>query len=290
MNKKVFKLALQIVKSSKRQLPDKPSYRQICDEVGIGDYRSGKIHLSSYELRILENFLDEIFGKSVIDLSLEFDNRMDASKTVPDEKWAKGDVFKSMINMSSLASSIPLVGNEEISTPVGTVVSVRKGHLDVERIKQLIILENGETLVYWEEVIDRIPSEYKEAVMIYKGHGDNQSIVMEVINSLGNSAKVAIFFDYDAAGIDMALKVAEVRPIDLIVPTSLSPEILKLSKLKEFHKQQPQLLRRLKDPHTPEVVREHLMKMKLERLAITQEHLVVHKAQLKVIENLEIKR
>lgn len=97
-------------------------------------------------------------------------------------------------------------------------------------------------MVYWEEVIDRIPSEYEEAVMIYKGHGDNQSVVMEVIGSISSSAKVAVFFDYDAAGFDMALKVAEVRPVDLIVPTSLSPEILKLSKLDEFYKQQPQLL------------------------------------------------
>ncbi|MDW1940073.1 hypothetical protein R7X16_24475 [Vibrio sp. 818] len=241
-------------------------------------------------MRKLETFLDEMFGKSVMDLSLEFHNRMDASKTVPNEKWARGDVFKSMINMSSLTSSIPLIGNEEVSTPVGTVVSVRKGHLDVERIKQLIILENGEALVYWEEVIDRIPSEYEEAVMIYKGHGDNQSVVMEVIGSISSSAKVAVFFDYDAAGFDMALKVAEVRPVDLIVPTSLSPEILKLSKLDEFYKQQPQLLRRLKDPRTPEVVREHLIKIESEYLAITQEHLVVHKAQLKVIENLEIKQ
>ncbi|EHU9520776.1 MULTISPECIES: DUF7281 domain-containing protein [Vibrio] len=290
MNKKVVKLAQQLVKLSKRQLPDKPSYRQICDEVGIGEFRRGKIHLTYCELRKLEHFLDDLLGTTVIDVSLDFDSRFDASLTLSQEKWAKGDVFKSMINMSSSTSYIPLVSGEDIKTSIGTVISVRKEFLDVKRINKLVVIENGEVLVYWEHVIKLLPLEYKDAVIVYRGHGDNQTAVREVIRGLSKETKVLVFYDYDAAGIDMALNLAEIRSIDLLVPKVLSPEVLNLTKSDEYHEQYPQLTKRLQDPETPIRVREHLSKIDAGRLAITQEHLIVHKATLEVIEVMEYQK
>jgi hypothetical protein len=165
---------------------------------------------------------------------------------------------------------------------------MRYEKLDISKITNLLIVENGELITNWDKVVPNLPNEYQNALILFKGYGENQKYLEIILKAIKSNINVGIFFDHDAAGIDMALKLSEYRSIDIVIPTHLPDSVLKKSKAEEFEKQFRQLSRRLDCQKTPLEVKSILESLKVRKLAITQEHLITHNAPLGLIKSVRL--
>lgn len=286
LDKGIVRAAQRLIRKSPKVVQESQVVREIVEELEIDDIRNNKIYFTSDNLARIEKYFDTALGKPLLTLNLDIDSRFNASKEFVNEKWAKGGVFEAMLCMAS-TRKIPVIGDDVYTSP-GTVFSMRYEKLDISKISKLLLIENGELITNWDRVISHLPIDYRDATLLFKGYGENQKYLEMMLKSIDSDVNVAVFFDYDAAGIDMALKLSEYRPIDLVIPLELTQEVLDKSKLDEFDEQFPQLIRRLDCPNTPLEIKAILNSLKDMKIAITQEHLITHNALLGVIKNVRV--
>lgn len=284
LDKKTIRAAQNLIKRSPSQVTESAVLRAIVQELELGEVRNKKILFTPSDLIEIENYFNKLLGQPILNVDLDVKTRLEASSTFIDEKWASGGVFEAMISMTG-GDKIPLNSGELEAQP-NVVYSVKPSIIDISKINKLIIIENGELLTNWELVIPLLPHEYQSAIAVFRGYGANQKYLNDLISEVRPNAMVGVFFDYDAAGIDMALRFAKNRVIDLIVPSKLSEDVTKKSKIEEFGNQFGQLTRRLNSVETPKEVKEVLTELRDKKLAITQEHLITHGVQMKIIKNV----
>jgi len=284
LDKKTIRAAQNLIRRSPSQISESAVLRAIVQELEIRIIRNKKIYFTPSNLIEIENYFNKVLGKSILDIDLDVETRLEASSFFSNEKWASGGVFEVMLSMTG-RGIIPGI-KDAIEAQPNIVYSMKLRDIDVTKISKLIIVENGELITNWELVIPSLPLEYQSAIAVFRGYGKNQKYLNELICKVRPDTKVGVFFDYDAAGIDMALKLAEHRVIDLIIPSILPEDVIAKSKLEEFGNQFEQLTRRLNSPDTPYEIREVLKNLENNKLAITQEHLITHGVPLKLIKNV----
>ncbi len=286
LDKNTVRAAQRLIQKSPKIVNESAVIREIVEELEIADIRNKKIYFTAENLAYIEKYFDKLLGKQLLAIDLDVDTRFGASGQLINEKWARGGVFEAML---SLAGNTPIpVFGDTIHTQPGTVFSMRYEKLDINKIVKLLIVENGEVITNWDKVIPQLPNEYQNALLLFKGYGENQKYLEIMLRELKPDIDVGIFFDHDAAGVDMALKLAEYRHIDIVIPTHLPASLLTKSKADEFEKQFPQLRKRVNCQKTPLQVKAILENIEHGKLAITQEHLITHNAPLGLIKGVRL--
>lgn len=285
LDKKTVRAAQRLIQKSPRVVNESAVLKTIVEELDIADIRNKKIYFTAENLAYIEKYFDNALEAPLLAIDLDVDTRFLAAKKLKNEKWARGGVFDGMLSMAGKAP-IPVIGST-VHVPPGIVYSMRYEKLDITKIHTLLIVENGELITNWDKVIPHLPKEYQNALILFKGYGENQNHLKIMLNELNPSVNVGIFFDHDAAGIDMALKLSQYCYIDIVVPIFLSDSILMKSKAGEFEKQFPQLFRRINCQKTPPQIKSILEDMEKRKLAITQEHLITHSTPLGLIKGVK---
>ncbi|PMH43239.1 hypothetical protein BCU68_04420 [Vibrio sp. 10N.286.49.B3] len=203
---------------------------------------------------------------------------MDTARPGISEKSAKGGVFQQLISLAGNVN-IPLKNQPDVPKETRYVVSVELDDLDFQRFSRVLIIENGELIVQWRDVVHSLPEEWQSAVLVYRGHGKNQKdlpILIECFDS--NEVKVGFFYDYDSAGLDMVEQLSNDKH-HWIVPVQNMELFKGINKSDEFLKQLKQL-DSVKKRSVPVSIREHLYYIETNSLAITQEHLINNRCSL----------
>ncbi|GLR05953.1 hypothetical protein GCM10007906_35410 [Vibrio hyugaensis] len=203
---------------------------------------------------------------------------MDTARPGISEKSAKGGVFQQLISLAGNVN-IPLKNQPDVPKEARYVASVELDDLDFPRFSRVLIIENGELMVRWKDVVLSLPDEWQSAVLVYRGHGKNQKDLPTLIECFDNNAvEVGFFYDYDPAGLDMVEQLSNAQHY-WVVP-ALDLELFRsINKLDEFLKQLEQL-DRLKSRDVSASIREHLTFIEKNTLAITQEHLIKNQCPL----------
>jgi hypothetical protein len=120
-------------------------------------------------------------------------------------------------------------------------------------------------------------------------------MLVELISALSEDIPVGVFYDFDSAGYDMALNLAEIRSIDILHPSKWNEihklpkeKLKKLNKQDSFLDQTEQLMRRINSTSTPKLIMDMLIYLREHRIAITQEHLIKHQFSISKTENIRI--
>ncbi|MDO6720788.1 hypothetical protein Q4575_15345 [Psychrosphaera sp. 1_MG-2023] len=284
LDKQTVKAAQSLIRKSPEQVKESAVLRNIVEELEIDDIRDKKIYLTPSKLVRIEEYFSKALGVPILEVDLNVETRFEASNTFSEEKWASGGVFEVMLSMTG-RGVIP-VKEGDLEAQPHIVYSMKPRNIYLSRIEKLIVVENGELITNWELVIPFLPRDYQDALAIFRGYGTNQKYLNDLLREVNPDSKIGLFFDYDAAGIDMALKLAEYQIVDLIVPRKLPESVVSKSKSEEFDKQFEQLIKRLNSSKTPEKVKDVLRNLKHNKLAITQEHLITHGVSLDLIKNV----
>jgi len=285
-SKSTINAAKKIVKKSSGSITANKSNTQVCDLVEVGEWIGKNIHLTHADIQEIETFFEKQLGERLITYSTNSDSRMDMARPGLDEKSATGTVFQSLLNIASKAE-IHLHRQPSISPEAKYIASVKLKDLCIDSLSHVVVVENGEMLVHWEMVADALPEEWQDSLIIYRGHGENQKDLIELINLLSESkVKLALFFDYDAAGLDMA---NDLMPQDgyLVVPDTDLEQLKSISKQEAFADQHPQLNMLLANKQIDSKIFEHARKLSQATLAVTQEHLITNYIKLSVANNVD---
>jgi len=296
MDKTKVRMLQEVLRQRKSIVNDSKLWREICDEVNVGHLNGKKINFTFDDLSLLESYGDNLYGSPIIDINLDAKDRMESSEDTSNDKWSQRGVFEALIPMArGKRLPLPVRDDSSIITPSGVVVSLTPDKIDLAKIESLLIIENGTLMTHWNELIPLLPKEYQSSLIVYRGHGQNQNMLVELISNLSDDIPIGIFYDFDGAGYDMALNLAEIRNISILHPDKwneihkLPNEVFKkLNKQDSFLDQTEQLMNRINSTLTPKPIMDMLIYLREHRIAITQEHLIRHQYSISKTDNIRI--
>ncbi|MDS1311518.1 DUF7281 domain-containing protein [Marinobacter xiaoshiensis] len=242
---------------------------QICAETGVGQVVGKEIHFTPEErLRLRE------YAKAEHGLDPQYDSRaggrMAMARHDASEKYSRDSVFGELLVLATAGAATVRVKGKSVSTPPGSVLSVRPDCLDPEHLQtqSLVIIENGGLMPYWVDI--KLPDSLANSIILYRGHRENVRSVAELVSSQP-ADKLSWFFDFDPAGQCLALDQGKGSTL---VPASWR-ELGKHTPFNQpkVHRNQSVALTRLKGRAYGELlaIAEH---MASEELAVMQEHMV----------------
>jgi len=279
MKKSLIKAAQRVVKKGTERVVDNAINRELQATVGVG-YVSGRHICFSVQDRVaIESYFSKQINMPLREVKLDVRDRVAVASQVENEKWASGTVFESLLNVAS-AKPIP-TRHGDVITPFGCVFSLPLETLDLARIDRVVIVENGAALVHWENVEHALPEQYKGALILYRGHGGNQRQMKDLINMLPANARLCLYCDFDPAGLNLAINIANGRQFDFATPACSHEDMRAMSKADAYNEQY-EILTLLKNSNNPVVV-DIVNLMLANRLAITQEKIMANMCSLKTV-------
>jgi len=300
IDKKHLKTAKNILNKAQNSVADNLVNRELTQLANIGAVKGKRITLSLNDRLNLEKYLNHQLGQPIRNLSIDEADRLLASKQSNDEKLATGNVFDSLINMARHEKPLPICDEFALYTSPGVVMSAPLAQIDASAINHIVVIENGQLLTHWHQLIPRLPSDYQQALIVYKGHGTNQNQVRELLKQTREDCQIALFFDFDPAGIKMAVELLAELPnhnTAMLLPanatsasTSNDPtfeapleQLKKLNKPNIYHNQHAQLQWLEQQSNLPNKLGLIVQLLKQYTLAVTQEHLVSHEVELAML-------
>ena len=309
IDKRHLKTAQNILNQAQNSVADTPTNRELAQLANIGSVKGKRIAISLDDRIRLEKFLNKQLGQPIRELSLQAADRLLAAQQSNNEKLAKGTVFDSLINLAQSEKPLPIRNEFALYTPPNLVVSAPLAQIDSDAIEQVVVVENGQMLTHWQQWIPQLPSSFQQALIVYKGHGSNQQQVQTLLRDTSSACQIALFFDFDPAGLKMALELCATLPqhkVNLVLPANVSSDNTVLEQLQQlnkpdaYHQQHAQLkwLVQWLAQHTADAnslpnslqdsLQEIVQRMQQYQLAVTQEHLIAHKVALDMLSVLAL--
>lgn len=278
MKKSVFVAAQRIVKRGQERVSDNDIGRTIQHLCHVGRVSGKSILFNASERLKIDRYFSEHLGAPLRTIDFALDTRVKTSDLLIKEKWAVGTVFGDLVNMARWEEALPIIGDKPVFTPPGSVFSCRYELLDVQRVSKVVIVENGEVLTHWEQVRGLLPVDYEDAVILYRGHGQNQNGIRRIIDALPPSANIAMFMDCDAAGITLAKDLLSGRDGVILMPESDGNALTAHSDQSVYAAQIGILTKLLEDESV--IIKGLAEKLRRCRLSVMQERMLSHGIRL----------
>lgn len=279
MDKKHYTAIRKLLLKKSSKVKRSAVWQEIVSETGLGIRQGANYAFTDDDKEGLRKHSRRKLGLDPLFDELETD-RLTQSEKAANEKLARGTVFgQSLILAATGQAPIPLITGE-LRLPSFAFLGVPVGTIDIPRLSErhLVIIENG-SLMTEPHRLD-LPPPWNNAVLIYRGHGDDAKALKRIMATHPQD-RLALFYDFDPAGMDMALTVGGGA---LIVPQMWIEltERCEPNKRDSFYEQAKQLVRAQNLTKTPEL-NNILAHMEKEKLAVTQEALVSNGIKLMAI-------
>lgn len=202
-----FNAIRRLLSSGKKTANKNPTWTRIHEETCCGTLVGRAFQFSDDELQRLRQHAQSLTGLDPL-----FDStaggRMDMAEKVPDEKLASDSVFGQLVVMATVGKAQVKVSGESVRIPQGSILSVPFDRLDANILRQqrLVVIENGALMPECHHI--RLPKGWEDCVFIYRGHRENVRHTQNLIESQP-AELLGLFFDFDPAGLDMALAVGK---------------------------------------------------------------------------------
>lgn len=278
MDKSLVLAAQRVVKKGLDSVAYNPTNRKLQSTVGVGSVLRKRILFNARDRLAIDKYFSQRLGTELRTVDLKNRDRLETASHVVEEKWASGTVFETLISIASTSPIKTAFG--ELITPPGCILSIPFEQMEFDSINSVVIVENGATITNWFKVEQALPDKYKGALIVYRGHGENQRHLKEIIQRVAVSANVCLYYDFDPAGLDMSIRVLNGRRADLAIPDCSVEELRKLNKPSAYNEQYEVLTSLLKSDNQTILSLARLFEK--ERLAVMQEKILVNDVPLKL--------
>lgn len=205
----------RLLKRGKTSMRKSKVWESIHEETGAGTIIRGDIHFTPEDKKRLREYIQSEYRLDPMFDSRDGD-RMAMAKRDTSEKLAKSSVFGQLLVMATAGNTRVSVNGEQLKTAPGSVISVMPDALDHDKLQNqsLVVVENGAVMPHWTNIL--LPANWQNAVLIYRGHGDNAKAVAGLVEE-HPPEKLAFFYDLDPAGLVMGTRVGGNSSV--LVPT-----------------------------------------------------------------------
>lgn len=265
----------RLLKNGRRTAQRNKIWTRIHEETGAGVIRGKQLQFDAGDLQRLREYgkrltgLDPMFGSTA-------GGRMELAKETRNEKLASGSVFGDLLVLATAGESQVVIADQPARTPPGSVFSVFPEALDQAALKQtkVVIVENGSPLLHWQDI--RLPVEWRDSVLLYRGHGSNARHVQQIITEQP-SENLALYFDFDPEGLEMALSI---RKGTVLIPANWNclaenDRVREGVNQREAFRRQVGAMKRLKTIVQQTKWESVVRAMEQGELAVMQEHITV---------------
>ncbi len=218
MNQIQLKVIREALRGKPAQVSLNKTWEVLHHEQNIGILTINGLRLNEQDYRRLQQLHDQHRKDNVLDESPQGQNRLETSKVHRNEKSTSKHVFADQLVFASIHHNLPL---KSVSMPIGYptfVPTIDINELDVAGIKRLVVLENATMLMTLHQWLHCFPNEWQSSLFIYRGQGQNQNAVKQLLAQLDLSIPVAIYADFDPSGLSIVMDYCAIRPVSVIVP------------------------------------------------------------------------
>lgn len=218
MNQIHLNVIRDVLREKSTQVRLNKTWQLLHEEHGIGNRVINGLCLKERDYQILENLYKQYRRDNVLDELPTGQNRLETVKVHRNEKNTSKQVFADQLVCASVHHDLPL---KSVYMPIGYpkfVPTIDIGELDISGIKRLVVLENATMLITLHEWYQCLPKIWQSSLFVYRGQGQNQSTVKNLLAQLGRDVPVAIYADFDPSGLSIVMDYFTIRPISIIVP------------------------------------------------------------------------
>ena len=280
-DKRTFGIVADAVQNAKSEVKLNKTWERLHDE-GIGQKITGKkLGLSASDRQALCQLALEESGAdpAFFDLSaLSTATRIETAGQAIDEKWTPRKVREDLLSIRSIAQVVRLA--EPYPMPLGGYLTLPWQKALKHKHETVVVIENLEAFIEAEKI--NWPNEVREQKPLLVYRGDKETTPGAVKKFLENNEQdYYVFFDYDPAGIQMAL--TQPGSPSIIVPNMPSDQLAKHSKWSEFEKQ-VSARKSLGKREEPDVLAPYINQMLKKQFAVMQERMIGFDMELHVVE------
>ncbi|MEB6675950.1 DUF7281 domain-containing protein [Acinetobacter haemolyticus] len=218
MNQIQLNVIRDVLREKSTQVRLNKTWQLLHGEHGIGKRVINGLCLNERDYQILENLYQQYRKDNVLDELPSGQNRLETVKVHRNEKNTSKQVFADQLVFASVHHDLPL---KSVCMPIGYpmfVPTIDIGELDITGIKRLVVLENATMLLTLHEWYQCLPTIWQSSLFVYRGQGQNQSTVKNLLAQLGLNVPVAIYADFDPSGLSIVMNYFTIRPVSIIVP------------------------------------------------------------------------
>lgn len=218
MNQIQLNVIRDVLREKCTQVRLNKTWQLLHEEHGIGKRVINGLSLNERDYQVLENLYQQYRKDNVLDELPTGQNRLETVKVHRNEKNTSKNVFADQLVFASVHHDLPL---KSVCMPIGYptfVPTIDIGELDITGIKRLVVLENATMLITLHEWYHCLPKTWQSSLFVYRGQGQNQSTVKNLLVQLGLNVPVAIYADFDPSGLSIVMDYFMIRPVSIIVP------------------------------------------------------------------------
>ncbi len=234
-NKRSLSVAVKALQSSKTEVPFNKTWQKLHEELGIGDVSNKSLCLTATDRSDLSKIILVETGINTETIDLSFFSsatRIEVSNLANEEKWAGRKIKEDIVYIRSLTDTVKLTRNYRV--PSSGYLATTWQEASKHKHQTFIIIENLEAFLVAERVSWSDEIRQLNPMFLYRG---DKEVTPAAINHFIKNSELSysVFFDYDPAGLMMALTLPR-EPL-IIVPDA-SIKLLKLhTKKLAFNKQ-----------------------------------------------------
>ena len=218
MNQIQLKVIRDVLREKSTQVRLNKTWQLLHEEHGIGKRVINGLCLKERDYQVLENLYQQYRKDNVLDELSTGQNRLETVKVHRNEKNTSKQVFADQLVFASVHHNLPL---KSVSIPIGYptfLPTIDIGELDTTGIKRLVVLENATMLITLHDWYQCLPKIWQSSLFVYRGQGQNQSTVKNLLAQLGLNVPVAIYADFDPSGLSIVMDYFTIRTVSIIVP------------------------------------------------------------------------
>lgn len=216
MNKTALNVIEQALRLQSKEVRHNKTWQWLYDSEGIGTKIPGGFSLSNKDLAYLQMLYDRQV-KTSIHATKDTQNRLSTATHFNDEKWATGGVFDECLIFACPTTPVPTKAGERFGGR-GCVIGVEYNEIATVKIDKMIVVENATLIRYCDDWYHLLPNEWQSAIFLYRGQRQNARYVLDLMASLADETKVAIYADFDLAGLDIVANFAKYKSVGIVVP------------------------------------------------------------------------
>lgn len=233
MNRRDFELIARIVQRAEERLPLSQTLKRLCDTYGVGRMEGRTVFLTLKERETLREVAKTSAGADPM-IPIRPGDRTALSSVFRKEKWAGAKHRPALLWCTAKGRRLVL-GDESFPVPAGGFVAIKVEQLSAVT-DPVVVVENFETFLRFDELT--LPVQFDRAIGLYRGHDEVARSVKMFLEGTSGSRHVAVFADYDPAGMVVGLTMPGAT--HLIVPRSSG--LAKASNREAFDRQGEQLV------------------------------------------------
>lgn len=201
LSKRAFSSIQRVVRNRTFTVKLSNIWTEIYNELGVGEVLGKNLNLSKDDHQTLRNWFFKNSGIDPLTDDVPGD-RLEVAKVTNNEKFSSIPVFNGFISICSRQKEISLQQGTA-TTPRGTLLRVKSSDITFAPSDKVVVTENGMAALHWHDF--SIPGDVEESIMVYRGHDNEAQHVSRFLKSLPSSVLKIGFFDFDPAGIGMAV-------------------------------------------------------------------------------------